>query len=82
MEESPLYKSLLKDKVFFDLFADFKGYVDFFFLQDCVTEDYKKVNLWLDNDFFEKNPVPHNADEYLTFIGKEYDFLKKGTEEF
>ena len=27
--------------------------------------------------FFEKNPVPQNADEYLTFIGKEYDFLKK-----
>ena len=76
-EESPLYKSLLKDKAFFDLFVDFKGYVDFFFLQDCVSEDYKKVNLWLGNDFFEKNPVPHTADEYLTFIGKEYDFLKK-----
>lgn len=58
----------------FDLFVDFKGYVDFFFLQDCVSEDYKKVNLWLGNDFFEKNPVPHNADEYLTFIEKEYDF--------
>ena len=76
-EDSPLYKSLLKDKAFFDLFVDFKGYVDFFFLQDCVSEDYRKVNLWLDNDFFEKNPVPQNADEYLTFIGKEYDFLKK-----
>ena len=24
-----------------------------------------------------KNPVPRTADEYLTFIGKEYDFLKK-----
>lgn len=42
-----------------------------------MSEDYKKVNLWLGNDFFEKNPVPHNADEYLTFIEKEYDFLKK-----
>lgn len=39
------------------------------------------MNLWLDNDFFEKNPVPHNADEYLTFIEKVYDFLKKGTKE-
>ena len=59
------------------MFVDFKGYVDFFFLQDCVSEDYKKVNLWLGNDFFEKNPVPRTADEYFTFIGKEYDFLKK-----
>lgn len=76
-EDSPLHTTLVKDKYFFDLFVDFKGYVDFFFLQDCVSEDYRKVNLWLGNDFFEKNPVPQNADEYLTFIGKEYDFLKK-----
>ena len=38
-EESPLYKTINRDKEFYDLFVDFKGYVDFFFLQDCVSED-------------------------------------------
>ena len=44
-EISPLSQILDKDKDFFDLFLNFKGYVDFFFLQDCVSEDYSKVEL-------------------------------------
>lgn len=76
-EDSPLYKSLSKDKEFFDLFVDFKGYVEYFLMQDCVSEDYGKVELWLGKDYFEKDPVPHNADEYLSFIQKEYEFLGK-----
>lgn len=47
------------------------------FCKTACQKTTNKVNLWLGNDFFEKNPVPHNADEYLTFIEKEYDFLKK-----
>ena len=47
------------------------------FCKTACQKTTDKVNLWLDNDFFEKNPVPQNADEYRTFIGKEYDFLKK-----
>lgn len=62
---------------FFDLFVDFKGFVDFFFLQDCVDEHYEKVNLWLGESFFEKNPYPHSASEYLAWIEAEYDFLRK-----
>lgn len=30
-------------QMFFNLFIDFKGYVDFFFLQDLVSNDYKQV---------------------------------------
>lgn len=66
-----------RDKEFFDLFVDFKGFVDFFFLQDCVDENYEKVNLWLGESFFEKNPYPHSASEYLAWIEAEYDFLRK-----
>ena len=33
-ETSPLYKCLSGYKSFFDLFVDFKGYTDFFFMQD------------------------------------------------
>ena len=33
------------DRGFFELFADFRGYVDFFLLQDCVSKDYEEVKL-------------------------------------
>ncbi len=37
-EPSPLDKALEKDKGFFNMFRDFKGYVDFFLLQDCFVD--------------------------------------------
>lgn len=37
-EPTPLDKALEKDKGFFNMFRDFKGYVDFFLLQDCFVD--------------------------------------------
>lgn len=48
-KHSPLDDAIYASKRFFDLFVDFKGFVDFFFMQDCVTPDYKKVILWYDS---------------------------------
>lgn len=76
-ESSPLYATLCHDKEFFDLFIDFKGYIDFFYLQDCVTEDYNKVIMWLDNDNFTTDPLPLTVDSYLLWIQRELDFVKK-----
>ena len=39
-EQTPLDKVLESDREFYNLFVDFKGYVDFFLLQDCVDENY------------------------------------------
>ena len=44
-EDSPLSDTLERDRYFFDLFVDFKGYTEFFFLQDCVSEDYSEVDV-------------------------------------
>lgn len=76
-EESPLYNVLQQNKDFFDLFVDFKGYVDFFYLQDCVTEDYKQVKFWLGNGEFEYFPLPKTVDEYFSWIEQELDFVAK-----
>jgi hypothetical protein len=76
-EDSPLKEVLDKNKSFFDLFVDFKGYIDFFFFQDCVDETYSKVNLWLDTPLFIKNPIPQTVEQYLDFIKKEIDFVEK-----
>ena len=75
-EWSPLEATLQKDKVFFELFIDFKGYVDYFFLQDCVTDNYSAVNIWLGKDDFNEGPLPKTVEEYLSFIDKEMCFLE------
>ena len=76
-ENSPLHDVLVKNKEFFDLFVDFKGYVDFFFLQDCVSEDYQSVIFWLDHELFEPNPLPSSPEEYLLWIEKQLEFTEK-----
>ena len=76
-EESPLSKTIQGDKGFFDLFVDFKGYVDFFFLQDCVDPDYSKVDIWVGDTSFTGSGLPKTIDDYFIFIEKEFAFLDK-----
>jgi len=74
-ETSPLYEILLRDKKFFDLFVDFKGYVDYFFFQDCVSDDYSKVKVWLGSGDFNEDPYPKTVEEYLSWINTELEFV-------
>lgn len=76
-EENPLSKGLEVDRSFFDLYVDFKGYVDFFFLNDCVSADYSKVNCWCGDLTFTRNAFPQNMDEYWKFLQHQWDFLEK-----
>ena len=76
-EESPLDSVIRSDKAFYDLFVDFKGYVDFFLLQDAVSDDYSRVEIWEGNGSFEDDGLPKSLKEYLIFIDKEFAFLEK-----
>lgn len=76
-EYSPLYNVLLGNKDFFDLFVDFKGYVNFFYLQDLVTADYKKVIFLIPDNNFTDNPLPKTVEEYLQWIGNQIEFVNK-----
>lgn len=76
-ENSPLFPVLQKDKDFFDLFVDFKGYVNFFYLQDCVNAAYSKVNIWCGDMNFIDNPLPKTDVEYLLWIDKNLEFVEK-----
>ena len=73
--DSPLNSVIASDAGFYDLFVDFKGYVDYFFLQDCVTEDYAEVNIWEGNSSFTRNGLPDTIDGYITYIDNEKRFL-------
>lgn len=72
---SPLSEILAQDKLFFDLFVDFHSYVDFFFLQDCVTSNYDEVQMWAHFSDFTQNPLPYTAEEYLRWLEQNLEFV-------
>ena len=74
---NPLGWVLDNDKDFFDLFADFNGYVEFFFLQDCVSDDCSAVKMWIPVRPFEDDPLPKSPDEYMRWIDASLSFVKK-----
>ena len=76
-EGSPLSRIIESDKEFFDLFVDFRGYVDYFFLQDCVSEDYSTVDIWCGDTSFKESGLPKTVEDYFAFIHKEHEFLDK-----
>lgn len=76
-EKNPLSDVLKKEKEFFDLFVDFKGYVDFFYLQDLVSEDYSFVRFFIGDGTFEINPFPKNVEEYSVWLNAQIEFVKK-----
>lgn len=75
-ENNPLFSVLEKNKDFFNLFVDFKGYIDFFYLQDCVSSDYSSTKFWLGNGDFNENPMPQNVAEYKQWIEKQIEFVR------
>lgn len=75
-EDSPLFSVLCADKNFFDLFVNFKGFVNFFLLQDLVTENYDAIKFWNEWKDFSENPVPETVDDYLKFLQNELRFAE------
>ena len=74
---SPLYDVFLRYHDFFGLFRDFRGYVDFFLLQDIVTEDYRQIKFYLPFDNFMSAPKFHNVKDYLIYQERVIDFINK-----
>lgn len=72
---SPLYEVLCSDGAFFDLFGDFRGYVDFFLLQNLVSEDYSVVRFWDGWKNFSDNQIPQTVEVYLEFLEREVEFV-------
>ena len=65
--DSPLYNTLIRYSDFFSLFSNFKSYVEFFHLQDVVSNDFKKVKFFLPFDDFQRVPTPKTKEEYIAY---------------
>ncbi len=52
-------------------FEDFRGYIDFFLLQDIVTDDYTTLRFHAPFLGFDRSPVPADLDEYLAYRSEQ-----------
>lgn len=73
--ESPLSETLKRYSDFFEIFRDFKGYTEFFLLQDLVTECGNGVRFFLPFDNFQRSAFPTDAREYAAYAKCATDFL-------
>lgn len=73
--ESPLGGVLARYADFFALFEDFRGYTEFFLLQDIVETDGRGVGFFLPFDDFNSSPLPASLPEYATYRTKLSDFV-------
>ena len=76
-KESPLFSTLKANKLFFDLFIDFKRYVDFFLLQDLVSADYSEIKYFNRQKSFNDISYPQTLQDWTDLYQNQLDFVKK-----
>ena len=64
---SPLTATLARYASFFALFRDFRGYVEFFLLQDLVAADFSAVRISAPFNDFRESPIPSSVAEYNAY---------------
>ena len=72
---SPLGQTLRRYSDFFALFEDFRGYVEFFMLQDLVTDGFA-VRFFMPFDDFTTPSVPGDGETYREYRRLSIDFIE------
>lgn len=75
-QPSPLEATLARYDDFFALFGTFRGYVDFFLLQDLIDADSGEVRYFMDFDDFATSSVPAEVPTYLEFRRRSIEFVR------
>ena len=76
-EKSPLFETIERYNDFFQLFESFKGYCEYFLLQDLTLENCSKINFFLPFEDFIFNILPKTTDEYYIYKRNSIEFLEK-----
>ena len=79
-EDSPLKGTFERYKQFFNLFDSFQGYVDFFLLQDLVSNDYSSIKYLIPFHDFDSPALPCNMKEYITYKDNTIKFISQRNE--
>lgn len=72
---SPLGAVLDRYADFLALFGGFRGFVEFFLLQDLVSRGFQKVRFFLPFDDFTSPAVPQTKDEYGEYRTRAMGFI-------
>ena len=76
-EDSPLRAVLKRYADFFELFVDFRGFVEFFLLQDAVTVECDAVIFSAPlGDFGTSSAVPQTMEEYREYRQRAIAFIE------
>lgn len=75
-ETSPLTATLARYADYLRLFGTFRGYVEFFLLQDLVTDNCSAVRFFSPFDDFNSLPVPDSMAEYLGYRELAVGFIE------
>lgn len=76
-EASPLADVLQRYADFFALFDDFKGYVEFFLLQDLVFDGFEGIKFFMPFDDFKTSAVPSDFDAYSAYKDLVMEFIRR-----
>jgi hypothetical protein len=76
IQRSPLSETLARYSNFFALFEDFRGYVEFFMLQDLVSGDCSAVRFFMSFDDFNTPSVPSDGETYKAYRRLSIEFIK------
>jgi hypothetical protein len=74
-EENPLFDVINDFDYYFQLFKNFKGFCDFYLLQDLTEDNYSKIKYFLKFDGFKENPYPKIVDEYYEYKNNAVEFI-------
>jgi hypothetical protein len=75
-EDSPLREVLARYADFFKLFVNFRGFVEFFLLQDAVTIDFATVVFSAPFEDFTTSPIPQTIDDYREYRQRAIAFIE------
>ena len=75
-EWSPMQDCLTRYADFFQLFERFRGFVEFFLLQDAVTVDCDAVIFSSPFDDFVSSPIPQTMDAYREYRQRAIAFVE------
>jgi hypothetical protein len=73
---APFVETLARYRDFFALFEDFRGYVEFFILQDLVAHDYSAVRFFMSFDNFNSPSKPTDRDTYKEYRRLSVEFIE------
>lgn len=75
--DSPIGETLGRYADFFALFENFKGYCEFFLLNDLLLSDSGRIDFFMPFKGFDSSPLPSSAEEYHSYKNKCVGFVTK-----